>query len=56
MKIAVSYLKSKYDLLETINKINETNAEYIHVDVMDGDFVENKTYEYKELESILIKD
>lgn len=53
MKVAVSYLKSKYNLSETIEKINKTNAEYIHVDVMDGEFVENKTYDYKELESLL---
>ena len=53
MKIAVSYLKSKNDLKTTIESIEKTDAEYIHVDVMDGHFVENKTYEYQELESIL---
>lgn len=53
MKVAVSYLKSKYDLKTTIESIEKTDAEYIHVDVMDGNFVENKTYEYQELESIL---
>lgn len=53
MKVAVSYLKSKYDLDETIKRINETDADYIHVDVMDGEFVQNKTYEYEELENIL---
>ena len=53
MKIAVSYLKSKNDLKTTIESIEKTDAEYIHVDVMDGNFVENKTYEYQELESIL---
>ena len=53
MKVAVSYLKSKYNLKETIEKINQTNADYIHVDVMDGLFVENITYDYKELESVL---
>ena len=53
MKVAVSYLKSKNDLKTTIESIEKTDAEYIHVDVMDGHFVENKTYEYQELESIL---
>lgn len=43
MEVAVSFLKSKYDLYETIDKINNTDAEYIHVDVMDGEFVSNKT-------------
>lgn len=53
MKVAVSYLKSKYDLKTTIESIEKTDAEYIHVDVMDGEFVENITYEYSELESVL---
>lgn len=53
MKVAVSFLKSKYALNETIERINNTDAEYIHVDIMDGEFVENKTYDYKELEDIL---
>lgn len=43
MKIAVSILKSSYDEEETIKKINETDAEYIHLDVMDGLFVLEKT-------------
>ena len=48
MKLAISILKSKYSELETINRINNTNADYIHVDVMDGKFVAEKTkpYEY----------
>ena len=55
MKVAVSYLKSKFDLNETIDRINSTDADYIHVDVMDGEFVSNKTYEYNELEGVLKK-
>lgn len=55
MKVAVSYLKSKYNLEETIKRINKTNADYIHVDVMDGSFVQNKTYEYEELVEVLKK-
>ena len=43
MKVSVSFLKSKYDLKTTIDKINESQADYIHVDVMDGEFVNNKT-------------
>lgn len=43
MKIAVSILKSKFNEEDTINKINNTDAEYIHLDVMDGLFVLEKT-------------
>ena len=42
MKVAVSYLKSKEDLESTIKNIEATSADYIHVDLMDGVFVENK--------------
>ena len=43
MKISVSFLKSNYDKLETIKKINNTDCDYIHVDVMDNIFVNNYT-------------
>jgi ribulose-phosphate 3-epimerase len=48
MKLAVSILSSNYSELETIKRINETNADLVHVDVMDGKFVKEKTppYEY----------
>ena len=38
MKIAVSYLSSN-NYLECINKINESNADYVHVDLCDGKYV-----------------
>lgn len=53
MEVAVSFLKSKYDLKDTIKKIDETDADYIHVDVMDGEFVLNKTFNYDEIKDIL---
>lgn len=43
MKLAVSILSSDYDEEETIRRINETNADYLHVDVTDGSFVPTKT-------------
>ena len=42
--ISVSYLKSKYNKLETIKKIDESIADAIHVDLMDGVYVENKNF------------
>lgn len=44
MKIAVSYLSSKYKEKDTIKLIDESSADYIHVDLMDGKFVENKNF------------
>ena len=49
MKISVSILKSNYSELETIKRINETKANYIHLDIMDGIFVDNTTPEFEYL-------
>ena len=46
MKIAVSYLSSN-NYLECINKINESNADYVHVDLCDGKYVNTKNFEIK---------
>lgn len=47
-KISVSFLSSK-DEQKDILKIDRTNADYIHVDVMDGKFVKKKHKPYKML-------
>lgn len=39
--ISVSFLKSKLNKLDTIKKIDKSDANYIHVDLMDGIYVEN---------------
>jgi len=40
LKIATSILSAK-DRIECINKLNDTNTDYFHIDVMDGKFVPN---------------
>ena len=52
MKVAVSFLSLKDDLETTIKKINESSAEYFHVDMMDGIFVPNTTYTVADLKKI----
>jgi len=47
--IAVSYLKSKYSKEETIKKIDESIADFIHVDLMDGIYVENNNFTIDEV-------
>ena len=49
----MSFLKSKYNLKDTIDKINYTDAEYIHVDVMDGNFVPNISCIYNDVKDVL---
>lgn len=37
---------------EEINKLNQTDAEFIHLDVMDGHFVSNKTFDEQFIKTI----
>jgi len=55
MKVGVSFISSNYDLDTTIKMIDESNADYIHVDMMDGIFVENKNFEVAELKKMFKK-
>ncbi len=48
MKVAVSFLKSNYSLAKTLNLIEKSKADIIHVDVTDGLFVSSKTVFDKE--------
>ena len=43
MKLSISYLSMEKRTDEEMNKLNQTNADYIHVDIMDGRFVKNQT-------------
>ena len=51
MKISVSILNSE-DKKEMIKTLNNTNISYIHMDVMDGQFVSQKTLPYQELKEL----
>jgi ribulose-phosphate 3-epimerase len=52
VKVSVSFLRSEYELDETIKKIEETDTDYIHVDMMDGNFVEASNYTPQDLKKI----
>jgi len=53
MKIAASYLSIKENIKENIDKLTNCNIDYLHVDVMDGIFVENTTKDFNELEKVI---
>ena len=51
MKISASFLSSK-NIPEDLTKLNNTDVDYIHVDIMDGKFVPNKTMPFREMKHI----
>lgn len=51
MKLSVSILNSK-DRKEMIDKLNNANISYIHMDVMDGRFVSQNTLSFQELREL----
>ena len=51
MKVSPSFLSSK-NAPRDLKLLNETDCDYIHVDVMDGKFVKNKTMPFSEMKNI----
>ena len=51
MKVSASFLSSK-NIPQDISKLNDTDVDYIHVDIMDGKFVKNKTMPFREMRHI----
>jgi ribulose-phosphate 3-epimerase len=51
MKISASFLSSK-NIAKTLTILNDTDVDFIHVDIMDGKFVKNKTMPYREMKNI----
>ena len=53
-EVSVSIL-SKEDKFKNIALLNDSNCDYIHLDIMDGKFVENKFISPSELSKVLSK-
>lgn len=51
MKISASFLSSK-NVVNDLKRLNETDVDYIHVDIMDGKFVPKKTMPFREMRNI----
>ena len=52
MKITISYINSLYNQKKTIDLINETSADAIHVDLMDGIYAGTKNFDINHLPEI----
>ena len=51
MKVSASFLSSK-NIPRDLGLLNNTDVDYIHVDIMDGKFVSNKTMPFSEMRHI----
>ncbi len=51
MLVSTSFLSSK-DLINDLKKLDQTNTDFIHMDIMDGKFVKTKTMPFKEMRNI----
>ena len=52
MKVSVSILSSSIPAQDIVKKLDGTEADFIHLDIMDGKFVENKTWTFGEVKKI----
>ncbi len=52
VKISTSLLSIEKTLVQAIKDLNKTNTDYLHIDIMDGKFVENKSFTFNEIKKI----
>lgn len=53
MKISASFLSIKDNLKENIAKLTKTDIDYLHLDIMDGRFVVNKTWDIEQIKNLI---
>ncbi|MDD2434953.1 MAG: ribulose-phosphate 3-epimerase [Bacilli bacterium] len=54
MKISASFLSIKDNLKENILILDQSNIDYLHLDIMDGIFVHNTTWDIDTIKDLLI--
>ncbi len=51
MLLSASFLSKEYKPVELIKEFEKTDVDFIHVDIMDGKFIKEKTYTYGEVKN-----
>lgn len=46
-------MKDQFDIKENIKKLNNCNIDFLHIDIMDGKFVKNSTWNCLDVKNIL---
>lgn len=54
MKISASFLSIKNNIKENIIKLDNTNIDYLHLDIMDNVFVPNRSFYINEIKEIIL--
>lgn len=54
MQISASFLSIKENLSDNIKKLDNSNIDYLHLDIMDNLFVPNKTWSFEEARKLLL--
>lgn len=54
MQISASFLSIKEILSDNIKKLDSSNIDYLHLDIMDNLFVPNKTWSFEEARKLLL--
>lgn len=52
-KISASLLSCRDNLENSVKELNDLDIDYIHLDIMDGEFVSNKSFTYEEIKKIV---
>lgn len=55
MKVSVSILKEKNNYKKVIEKLSNSSADYIHLDIMDSTFTENSSFELSQFQGLSSK-
>ena len=52
--ISASILSIKENIKQNVKLLDETTVDFLHLDIMDGKFVKNKTWDIEQIKDIVV--